>query len=151
MAMAGTVASAWDWLSENQVVVWTLSGVSVLSLVAALMLLPRMVARLPADYFKERRRPRRKGGLALRIGKNVLGAMFVVVGAVLLLLPGQGVLMILVGVLLLDFPGKHALERWLVRRKGIGKFLNRMREKRGKPPFELDGVSAAGAGASPSR
>ncbi len=145
--MAG-IARAGNWLAENQLLVWGLSGVSVASLVVAIVLLPRIVARLPADHFARRRRPQRDRGLAWRIGKNALGAVLVLVGAVLLLLPGQGVLMILVGVLLLDFPGKRALERWLVRRKGIGKFLNRMRAKRGKPPFELDGaVSEAGEGA----
>jgi Na+/H+ antiporter NhaD/arsenite permease-like protein len=139
--MLGTGGSVWDWLGENQWLVWTLTALSVVSLVLAIVLLPRIVARLPADYFKSRHRQRQhrsKGGWVLRIGKNLLGLAFVGLGILLLVLPGQGVLTLLIGVLLLDFPGKHALERWLVMRPGIRRFLDKMRVKRGKPRLQLE-------------
>jgi hypothetical protein len=55
----------------------------------------------------------------------------------MLVLPGQGLLTILIGLLLLDFPGKRALERRLLRRPGLRAFLDRMRVKRGRAPFEV--------------
>jgi MFS family permease len=126
-----------DWLSENQTLVWVLAGVSVASLVLAFLLLPRIVAKLPADHFKDKKRKKREGGLGWRIGKNLLGVVFLALGVLLLFLPGQGLLTLLVGVMLVDFPGKHALERWIVMRPGIRKFLNRMRTKRGQPEFQV--------------
>lgn len=129
-----------DWLKDNQALAWILGGISVASVVLAIVLLPRVVAKLPADHFKERRRRRRRltaGGWVRRIGKNLLGLLFVALGLLLLVLPGQGLLTVLIGVMLLDFPGKHALERWIVMRPGIRRFLDRMRAKRGQPPFEF--------------
>ena len=135
--MTGAVVPS-SWLGEHQVLVWVLAGVSVASLLLAVLLLPRIVATLPADHFKERRRARRKDGLGWRIGKNLLGVVFLALGVLLLFLPGQGLLTLLVGVMLVDFPGKHAVERWIVMRPGIRRFLDRMRAKRGKPAFQID-------------
>jgi len=56
----------------------------------------------------------------------------------MLLLPGQGLLTILIGLLLLDFPGKRALELRLLRRPALRGFLDRMRQRRGVPPFVLE-------------
>lgn len=65
--------------------------------------------------------------------------VFTLAGIAMLVLPGQGLLTILIGLLLLDFPGKRAVELRLVRRPAIRGFLDRMRQKRGVPPFVLEG------------
>jgi UPF0716 family protein affecting phage T7 exclusion len=110
--------------------------------VLTIVLLPVVVVRLPADHFVADRRQRlaRRGvaGWCLRGLKNLLGAVFVLAGIAMLLLPGQGLLTILIGLLLLDFPGKRALELRLLRRPALRAFLDRMRQRRGVPPFVLE-------------
>jgi hypothetical protein len=131
-----------EFVDRNPAVVWTLAGVSVASLVLVAMLLPGMVARLPADYFSPSRRQLHRQtasfGWTKSIGRNLLGIVFVLAGLAMLLLPGQGLLTLLIGMFLVDFPGKRAVERAVVRREGIRKVLDRMRTKRGQPPLELD-------------
>lgn len=133
--------SLWQWIQANEALLGWLFVLSIGSLVLTVLLLPVLVARLPADYFTasraELRQERSVSGWVLRIGKNLLGLVFLFAGIAMLVLPGQGLLTILIGLLLLDFPGKRALERRLVRRPGIRSFLDRMREKRGKPPLHL--------------
>jgi hypothetical protein len=131
-----------DWLSEHEALLWWLFAGSVASLVLAAVLLPVIVVRLPADHFAANRRKRPEGSgwwqLPLRIGRNLLGAVFVLAGVAMLVLPGQGVLTLLIGLLMLEFPGKRKLERALIRRPKIRRMLDRMRKKRGRPPFEVD-------------
>jgi hypothetical protein len=97
---------------------------------------------LPADHFAASRTeaPREWSvvGWGLRLGKNLLGLVFVLAGLAMLVLPGQGLLTLLIGLLLLDFPGKRAIERRLVARPTLRAFLDRMRAKRGAPPLQLD-------------
>ena len=128
-----------DWFDQNAWVFGWLLGISVGSIVLCIVLLPIVVARLPADYFVARRQrtPQAStaGGIVLRVLRNLLGFVVLLAGLLMLVLPGQGLLFVLI---LLDFPGKRALERRLVRRPSILKLLNGMREKRGKPPLRID-------------
>src|SRR5262245_55936523 len=114
-----------EWVKEHPGVMWWLAAASVVMFVGSLVLVPAVIVRMRADYFVGRRRPRggrskgwwsRHGAarVALKVGKNVLGVVLVAAGAVMLVLPGQGVLAVLAGVMLLDFPGKYRVERWLV-------------------------------------
>lgn len=115
--------------------------VSIVLIVGSVLALPRLVASLPADYFL-----RAEAGLVadpkrrtwLKLGKNLLGAVLLVAGIAMLVLPGQGVLTLLVAVALLDFPGKRKVERRIARSPRVLAALNSMRKKRGRPPFELD-------------
>jgi UPF0716 family protein affecting phage T7 exclusion len=77
---------------------------------------------------------------AYTIGKNLLGAVLVVVGIVLSLpgVPGQGLLTVLVGVLLLDVPGKRRLELAIVRRPAVLRTINRLRRRFGRKPLQVD-------------
>jgi UPF0716 family protein affecting phage T7 exclusion len=74
-----------------------------------------------------------------RSGKNLLGVLLVVVGAILALpgVPGQGLLTILVGLLLLDLPGKRRIERRMVGRPRILRMINRLRKRFGRSPLVL--------------
>jgi hypothetical protein len=130
------------WIEDHGPLLAYLAVASLASLVLVAALLPLIVVRLDPDHFSATRR--RKGGhrgplhWVLLVARNVVGAVFVLAGIAMLVLPGQGILTILVGVLLLDFPGKLAIERWLVRRPRILRFLNRMRAKRGRPPLRVE-------------
>ncbi|WP_201771570.1 PGPGW domain-containing protein [Pseudohaliea rubra] len=109
-----------------------------------MLTIPWLVTRLPADYFDHRRREgwREATGkpfasFLLAMLKNLLGAVLLGLGVVMLFTPGQGILTVLVGLLLMNFPGKYRLERWLVTRPGVLKQLNALRKRRGKPPFHV--------------
>jgi Putative transmembrane protein (PGPGW) len=106
-----------------------------------------ILVRLPADYFagetppafwQDRHPVLRWLG---RVGKNVIGAILVVVGIILSLpaVPGQGLLTILIGLMFLDLPGKRRLEQKLVRQPRVLGAINRLRERYGRKPlvFEL--------------
>ena len=106
-----------------------------------------ILVKLPADHFaKSRKRKFLEGHhpalrVAAAIGKNIGGALLVVLGIVLSLpgVPGQGLLTILLGIMLLDFPGKHRLEQKLLSRPSIVNAINSLRGRFGKPPLELNG------------
>jgi len=117
----------------------------IVSFVATLIIVPVVVIKLPADYFRhEGEHPQlfSKYSPPVRLGllivKNILGVGLVIVGIAMLVLPGQGVIVILIGVLLLDFPGKKRLECWLISKGPILKFANWMRRTAHKSPLTLD-------------
>lgn len=128
-------------LTTEPVFWWTAVG-STCVFVASLVAVPWVIVRLPANYFSHRRRvvERPKRGAAyylLVVMKNLAGAVFVVMGIAMLVLPGQGILTIVVGVSLVNFPGKYRLERYLVSRRVILKALNWVRQRAGKPHFQV--------------
>lgn len=134
--------SVWQWGEANgQLLGWLFVG-SIASLVLCAVLLPMIVLRLPADYFASSRdeqpAPRSFYGWLLRIGKNVVGVLFLLAGIAMLVLPGQGVLTILIGLMLINFPGKRSLERRVVGRPSILKILNNMRQRRSLPPLLVE-------------
>ena len=105
-----------------------------------------IMVKIPADYFKEDR-PRELFAdkspavrYLLIIGKNLLGAVLVVLGILMSVpgVPGQGILTILLGVMLLDFPGRRRLEHKLVSRPQVLNTINKLRHKFDKPELELD-------------
>ena len=117
------------------------TALSVLSLVATIVAVPWVISRLPADYFSSRHRhPLREqmgiGAWLLAVTKNLLGAILVLLGLIMLFPPGQGLLVTLVGLLIMNFPGKYRLERALVAREGVLRGLNWMRNKQSLAPFE---------------
>jgi hypothetical protein len=71
------------------------------------------------------------------IGRNALGYVFIVVGIVMLVIPGQGVLTIVIGIMLLNFPGKYRLERWLVVRRPVLRSINWLRRRSKRNPLVL--------------
>jgi hypothetical protein len=73
----------------------------------------------------------------LQILKNILGALFVLAGVAMLVLPGQGILTILIGLSLTDFPGKRDLELKLIKKPSVYKAINWMRRKYKKPPLQI--------------
>lgn len=118
------------------------AGIFLLTFTLSLVIFGVLVVALPADYFS----PQRRGLLADQpplvrwlgiIGKNLLGLVLIIVGAILSIpgVPGQGLLTIAVGVVLLDIPGKHQLVRAVVRRPGVQRNMNRFRSWFGRPPL----------------
>ena len=115
---------------------------SIVMFVGSLVALPIVVARLPNDAFdpaRERRRRDRHPVLTILrvVARNVVGAVFVVAGLAMLVLPGQGLLTLVLGVALVDLPGKHALERRMTRTRTFRRSVNWMRRRMGREPFEF--------------
>ncbi len=134
-----------EWIRAHQAALWWLAAASALMFTASLLLVPVVVARIPADYFAHQRRPPASWAsqhLAIRaiviIAKNTLGVLLIVVGIAMLVLPGQGVVSIVVGITLLDFPGKFRLERWLVSRRPVFRTINWLRQQVNQEPLVVD-------------
>jgi putative transmembrane protein PGPGW len=116
---------------------WVALGVlSLLAFVATLVMVPIALARLPKDYFL-RERAASTTPLPLRILKNALGVLIVLVGVLMLVLPGQGIITIALGLGLVDFPGRRRLELAVIGRPGVIRGVNALRRKLGREPLEL--------------
>ncbi|MEW4526167.1 PGPGW domain-containing protein [Maioricimonas sp. JC845] len=133
-----------EWLKLDPRLAWWFAAFSVLTFFGTLLLLPVLLVRIPADYFVRESPPpdsfRAEHPLVrwtIRIIKNLVGAMFVVAGVAMLVLPGQGILTILIGITLLDLPGKRRLELALLRREKVLKGINWMRRRAHRPPLVL--------------
>ncbi len=114
---------------------------SIVSFVLTLLIVPAIIIRLPADYFSTRHRhalpvqhPLLK--YPLLFFKNLLGAVFVVMGIIMLFTPGQGLITLLTGMMIMNYPGKYRFERWLIVRFGLLKPINWYRARHHKAPLE---------------
>jgi hypothetical protein len=131
-------------LTWNKVLVGVL--IFLVSFLVNLGIVSIILVKLPADYFSTKREtkfwhgPRPAIHAAKVIGKNIAGILLVALGIVLSLpgVPGQGLLTVLLGIMLLDFPGRHRLEQKLLSKPSIVNTINRLRERFGKPPLQLN-------------
>lgn len=131
--------SAFNFSSETVLFFTILSLITFLS---SLIILPLLILAIPKDYFVDKQRHPmrfRHSSYVLQMTvlliKNLLGVLMVIIGVLLLILPGQGILTLLAGLVLLDFPGKFLLLRWLARKEKVLKSLNWVRKKGNKEPF----------------
>ncbi len=133
-----------EWVGENDWLWWPLAVFSMVSLLTAFVAAPWAVSQMSADYFMANR-DRGKSFATLHpvprwvgiILKNVLGGLLVILGLILLALPGQGLLTILAGLVLMNFPGKLALELWIIRMPMVLKAANWLRKKAGRAPLQV--------------
>lgn len=131
-----------SWLEAHQTFAIVMVGLSVVLAIGTAAALPWLVAALPRDFFSTEAPAVSRWAehhpvirWTIRVLKNLLGAVLVVVGVGLLALPGQGLLTIAVGVVLLEFPGKRRLERWVARRRSVWRALNWVRRRMGREEF----------------
>ncbi|MGI9035709.1 MAG: PGPGW domain-containing protein, partial [Pyrinomonadaceae bacterium] len=136
------LADFWETLT------WTRIALSALALIisvaisyAAIIL---VMVKIPADYFSPSYNfnHRSERHFLLRwtatILKNLIGALLIVAGVIMIFGPGPGVLTILLGVILLDIPGKRPLEASLIKRPLVLTAINNLRLRYNKPPLILD-------------
>lgn len=120
-----------------------LTAVSVIGFIGSLVAIPWILIRLPSDYFDTRvpRHWMKDHHPALRIIgliiKNVVGAVFLIAGFLMLFLPGQGLLTMLIGISLMDFPHKRKLEAKIVGQPAILAAINAVRHKFNRLPLTL--------------
>ena len=132
----------WHWINENGVVLGWLGIMSIIMFIGSLIIIPVLIARIPADYFEDRERhPSRSrrlhpiAYLIFIVVKNALGGLLIIAGIAMLVLPGQGILTILIGLSLTNFPGKYTLERKLVAQPKVFNGINWIRERAHKKPL----------------
>lgn len=120
-------------------------AISIIGFLASIVLVPWFFCRIPADYYTSHDRPSlpfvsrpSQLRLVVRVLKNLLGVTLVLLGFLLLFLPGQGLLTIAVGLLLVDFPGKRRFQCWLVGRPAIHRAINALRRRAHQPPLEVE-------------
>jgi hypothetical protein len=122
--------------------------ISVLFWIGTLIVVPLVVVHLPADYLTNEA----SGSLRHRIPpawrypylvvKNIFGALFILAGIAMLVLPGQGILTLVLGIGLISFPGKHRLIQRVLGGRRILAILNRWRARAGRPPLEKPPAAA---------
>jgi hypothetical protein len=132
-----------NWLQQHAMWLDGLALFSLFSFVLSLLVIPMIIVRLPANYFEsDRRLPAGRQHPILRVTlkllKNLLGSLLVLLGCLLLVLPGQGLLTLLLGLGLVDFPGKLKLQRRLLRQDRVLHSINWLRRRHGRAPLNLN-------------
>jgi hypothetical protein len=131
-------------MSDNRLFLRWLTLISTIFFVGSLVAVPWLVSRIPADYFV--RSPAERSGFrhrhpavafAGRTFKNLLGAVLLLAGVAMLVLPGQGLLTMLLGIMLIDFPGKRRLEILIIRRRSISRAIGWIRRRTGQDDLQL--------------
>ena len=129
------------WLQSHESVLEWAVLLSLIMMAATLFAVPLIIVRLPSGYLNEegnqlseippiRRRP-------YLIVKNIIGAILVLAGVAMLILPGQGLLTLTVGLGLMNFPGKRRLIRRIILRRRVLQTINRLRAGANKEPIAM--------------
>jgi len=133
-----------DWFVSHPALTGIILVTSIMLAVAYAVLIFFAIGRMSPDYFL--RKEITPGGWRARhpalrllghLVKNVLGALLVLMGVAMLILPGQGILTLLIGISLMDFPGKRALEVKIVRTPAVHRAMDKIRARAGQPPLNL--------------
>lgn len=138
-----------DWLLEYwAALTWgaILGSIAlfVVTFTISILLVAVVIVKIPANYFSSHYQRdflpnsswiTRWGAV---VAKNIVGAVLVLAGVVMLIGPGQGVLTILIGLIMLDIPGKRPLEARIIKRPAVLAAINKLRAKYNKQPLELD-------------
>jgi len=133
-----------DWIKGHETIILWMTITSIITFVATLIGVPWLVVRIPSDYFSRRRRFKKPWAdhhpvvrTVLLTGKNLLGYILIVIGIIMLVLPGQGILTILIGIIFLDIPGKYRFEKWIVTRPPVLRSINWLRLRAQRTPLDL--------------
>ncbi|HEY4303629.1 MAG TPA: PGPGW domain-containing protein [Gemmatimonadaceae bacterium] len=131
-----------DWADAHKSWFAWLAVASAVMLIASALLIPWLVAKLPTDYFARDHHPTAWSNAhpllraVLLVGKNLLGVVLILLGILMLVLPGQGVLTIVAGIALVDVPGRHRVMQWIVARDPVMNALNWVRRRAKQPEFQ---------------
>jgi len=136
--------SVTDWLGQQENLLLWGSLFSVVMFFGSLAVIPWLVSRIPDDYFLHKKQQPSKTFsshpailLVVQLVRTAFGLLFLTLGFAMLFIPGQGLLTMLIGLMLIWFPGKYRLEKRIIRRPGVLKGINWLREKRGNLPLRI--------------
>lgn len=137
-----------ETVSQYPEILWGLVAFSLLAFFSTLILVPILILQIPEDYFAGEEAPRSAWQrlhpvprIFFLIGKNLLGLLLVMIGIILLFLPGQGLLTIVFGILILDFPRRYQMKRWLIQRPAICRTVNWLRRRYSRRPLSFNADS----------
>ena len=127
-----------------------LTSVSLVCCVVSIAVATWAVRRLPADYLLHDSDGAEapscsRASLLLR---NLFGGVLLVLGVLMLILPGQGLLTIVAALAMMSFRSKRRLEQRLLGRPHVLALINRLRQRSGHPPLLAPG--GTGTGPTPS-
>ncbi len=133
-----------EWIRIHETVFWWIGAFSMATFAGTMIVIPILVVRIPADYFKrEKQKPDRlynRQHSAIRliglILKNIIGIIFIIAGLAMLLLPGQGLITILIGIMMINCPGKLAMEQRIAQQPTVLRAINWMRAKANRPALQ---------------
>ena len=128
-----------QFLTEYGNLLYLLAGVSALLFILSIALIPKLLIRIPHDYFLKRTQFRKKSAfrIFLAVLRNIGGWLLLLSGIAMLVLPGQGLLTIFISMVIIDFPGKRALEIRIISIPYFLKGVNKLRKRAGISPIEL--------------
>lgn len=127
-----------DMVGQYQEILALITIVSAGGFVFGLLAVSRVICWLPSTYFLNYDTPGPAPQLLrprFRLAKNLAGLVLVLLGFVMLFVPGQGLLTLFLGLVAIDFPGKKKMILWLIHIRHIQASLNWIRKKKGRPPF----------------
>lgn len=116
--------------------------VSLGMFLGSIVAVPLFLVKIPDDYFT---RPRTPSPFPLRILRITIGVGLIIVGIIMLLLPGQGVLTILVGLGILEAPLKDRIIARILRNPTVYGAVDKLRSKAGKGSLLIPGQRLAEA------
>ncbi len=134
--------SLWESLTWQRVVGGTL--MFIISFFVSILIVAIVMVKIPANYFSSHYQADFMPNASwftrwgVVIVKNVIGALLVIAGIIMLIGPGQGILTILIGLIMMDIPGKRPLEARLISRPAILAAANNLRARYGKEPLIID-------------
>jgi hypothetical protein len=148
----------WDvlqhWFETHESLLGWMGVFSLLMFFGTLIAVPMIIVALPKDFLW--REDEKTGRNLLNLWyfpylmfKNIMGAVFILAGLAMLVLPGQGLLTMLLGLGLITFPGKRRLIHRILGGKRIVKAINKLRSKFGKPPITLPDQRASTPSGAP--
>lgn len=136
--------AGWEWLAAHVALTTLMLVFSGVVLVGSLWICHYVLTTIPPDYFEHKHKPFEQWRTSrpalwwtLVIGKNLVGALLMVVGLIMFVTPGQGVLTLLLGISLVDMPGKRRLLRTIIRRPRVLGVINHLRARANQPPLEF--------------
>jgi hypothetical protein len=132
------------WLENNSYIFFYAGIVSIFIFVFSMFGLRLFIIAIPSDYFINKKRVSALKNRSVLLWiiyivfKNIIGYIFIIMGLVALVLPGQGILMILVGLMMSDYPKKFDLEKKIITIKAVRKGINWIRIKSNVDKIKLD-------------
>lgn len=116
-----------------------ITGIGIVMALLSMLAIPWLLVRMPVDYFNTPSRPVDLRGPLAWLGwllRNLFALLLLLAGIAMLILPGQGMLTIIIALMISTFPGKYRLERAIIRRRGVLRAVNWIRERYHRPPLE---------------